>query len=71
MQSEADETKSSEQEDRGDRYLCAKCYFKGPELLPKGYEDVKTVRELRARKKELGHWGREVHLTHPRGTESH
>lgn len=29
------ETKSSELKDRGDRYLCTKCYFQDPELLPK------------------------------------
>lgn len=29
--------------------------FRVRNRCPKGYEDVKTVRELRARKKELGH----------------
>lgn len=51
----SDEIESSELEDGGDRYLCSKCYFQGPESLPKGYEDVKTVSEMRTRKKELGH----------------
>lgn len=49
------EPKSSEHEGGGERYLCHQCYCKGPESLPKGYEDVKNVPETRARKMELGH----------------
>ena len=38
-----------------EKYLCHKCYITGPEAMPEGYEDVRTVAELRARKEELGH----------------
>lgn len=39
----------------GEHYLCSSCYCKGTDIMPKGYEDVLTIRELRKRMKELGH----------------
>lgn len=41
---------------KSDRYLCHTCYVTKRsrfEVLPEGYEDVKTFKELAARKKQL------------------
>jgi hypothetical protein len=44
-----------EQMNQGEKYLCNKCYITGPEAMPEGYEDVTNLRDMRARRKELGH----------------
>ncbi|CAD0096959.1 unnamed protein product [Aureobasidium vineae] len=47
---------SKDAKDQSDqKYLCHKCYFTGPEALPKGYEDVTTIAEVTVRRRELGH----------------
>lgn len=39
----------------GEAYKCVRCYLKSPDPMPEGYEDCKSVAEIRERSKELGH----------------
>lgn len=39
----------------GEHYQCSPCYFNGSNIMPKGYEDVSSMAELKKRMDELGH----------------
>jgi hypothetical protein len=39
----------------GKHYQCNSCYFNGSDVMPKGYEDVLSMAELKKRMEELGH----------------
>lgn len=50
------ESRKNSTEGGADEYLCHACYIPKQDwqhALPQGYEDVKNMRELRARKKKL------------------
>jgi hypothetical protein len=50
------ESRKNNTEGVADEYLCHACYIPKEDwqnALPQGYEDVKNMRELRARKKKL------------------
>lgn len=40
----------------GEHHLCSSCYFKGSDIMPRGCEDVATMKRLRKRMEELGPW---------------
>lgn len=39
----------------GEHYQCGPCYLNGSNVMPKGYENVSSMPELRKRMEELGH----------------
>lgn len=39
----------------GKHYQCNSCYFNGSDVMPKGYEDVLSMAELKKRMEKLGH----------------
>lgn len=39
----------------GEHYQCGPCYLNGSNIMPKGYENVSSMAELRKRMAELGH----------------
>jgi hypothetical protein len=50
------ESRKNDTEGAADQYLCHACYIpkeNWQNALPQGYEDVKNMRELKARKKKL------------------
>lgn len=36
------------------QYLCSNCYRKTEDIMPQGFEDVTSMKDCRARAKELG-----------------
>jgi len=39
----------------GKHYQCGPCYLNGPNVMPKGYENVSSMKEFKSRRDELGH----------------
>ena len=39
----------------GKHYQCGPCYLNGSNVMPKGYENVSSMKELKSRMDELGH----------------